>query len=284
MKFSIITPSFNSLAYLPRCAASVADQSRSERGQDVDIDRIVVDGGSTDGTVEWLKAQAGIRWVSEKDRGMYDAVNKGLKMAQGDIWGYINCDEQYLPGTLEAVADTFQRHPEADIVFGDMLAIRPDGSLVAFRKSYPLHWWYIPVDHLYVFTCALFYRRKIIEDGFLFSTEFRDVSDADFIIRLLRAGYRPRHLRRYLSVYTMTGANLSLGERAVREKSRILESAPAWVRRGRHVLNGLRLAEKLLSGAYFQAGPISYSIYGSDPGAGRQVLMAEKPSFRWRAG
>jgi glycosyltransferase involved in cell wall biosynthesis len=282
LKFSIITPSYNSVAYLKRCAASVADQSRSERDKGVDIEHLVVDGGSTDGTAEWLKAQAGIRWVSEKDRGMYDAVNKGLAMARGEFWAYLNCDEQYLPGTLQAVAQAFQEHPEADVVFGDMLLVRPDGSLAAFRKSYPLRWWYIPIDHLYVFTCTLFYRRRIIDAGFRFSTDFRDVSDADFIIRLLRAGHRPYHLRRYLAAYTQTGSNLSLGERAEREKRRIFDAAPAWVRRGRSALNALRLAEKCLSGAYRQSAPLKYELYGADPAAGRQDFTAHEPSFRWK--
>lgn len=272
--FSIITPSFNNRPYLARCAASIADQG-------TDLEHIVVDGGSTDGTVEWLKSRSGLRWVSEKDRGMYDAVNKGLAMAGGEFWAYLNCDEQYLPGTLQAVAGAFRQHPEADIAFGDMLVVRPDGSLAAFRKSYPLRWWYIPVDHLYVFTCTLFYRRRIIDEGFRFSTDFRDVSDAEFVVRLLKAGHKAHHLRRYLAAYTQTGANLSLGERAEQEKKRLFDAAPAWVRGGRPVLNTLRLAEKFLGGAYRQATPLTYTLYGADPSAGRQAFTARRPSFRW---
>ena len=110
MRVSVITPCYNGGAFLPRCCASVADQGEAL------AEHIVADGGSTDGTVEWLKRQRNLRWVSEKDRGMYDAINKGFRMAGGDIVAHLNCDEQYLPGTLAAVADVFARHPGVDIV------------------------------------------------------------------------------------------------------------------------------------------------------------------------
>jgi len=81
---SVITPSYNMLPYLRRCAASVADQ---EGGK---FEHIVIDGGSTDGSGEWLAKQGHIRSISEKDNGMYDAINKGLKQANGNILAYIN--------------------------------------------------------------------------------------------------------------------------------------------------------------------------------------------------
>ena len=86
--------------------ASVADQG-------VEAEHIVQDACSNDGTLEWLLTDPRVKAFSEKDAGMYDAVNRGLRRASGEILSYLNCDEQYLPGALpHAVAAYFERHPE----------------------------------------------------------------------------------------------------------------------------------------------------------------------------
>src|SRR5690348_16281526 len=96
MTFSIITPSFRNSDWLKLCIASVADQG-------VTAEHIVQDAGSDDGTQEWLLKDARVRAFAEKDGGMYDAVNRGLRRATGEILAYLNCDEQYLPGALSTV-------------------------------------------------------------------------------------------------------------------------------------------------------------------------------------
>ena len=93
MRFSVITPSFNPTPWLPLCIASVADQ-------DVELEHIVQDAGSTDGTLDWLRDDTRVQTFVERDSGMYDGVNRGLRRATGDILSYLNCDEQYLPGCL----------------------------------------------------------------------------------------------------------------------------------------------------------------------------------------
>ncbi|MFZ2226232.1 MAG: glycosyltransferase family 2 protein [Candidatus Moraniibacteriota bacterium] len=106
MKISIITPSFNQAAFIERTILSVLSQNYP------DLEYIVMDGGSTDGTVEILKKYSDkIIWKSEKDRGQSDAINKGLKMATGEIVAYLNSDDTYAPGALEKVADFFANPP-----------------------------------------------------------------------------------------------------------------------------------------------------------------------------
>ena len=95
MKFSIITPSFRNSNWLKLCIASVADQ------QGVEVEHIVQDSCSDDGTQDWLPQDRRVSAFIEKDGGMYDAVNRGYRRAQGDILAYLNCDEQYLPGALK---------------------------------------------------------------------------------------------------------------------------------------------------------------------------------------
>src|ERR1700758_4755369 len=97
LRFSIITPSFLGRQWLPLCIASVADQQR------VEVEHIVQDSCSGDGTEELLRNYSSVREYIEKAEGMYDAVNRGFDRATGDILAYLNCDEQYLPGALKAV-------------------------------------------------------------------------------------------------------------------------------------------------------------------------------------
>lgn len=275
-EISIITPSFNALCYLKRCHRSVADQER------VRAEHIIVDGGSTDGTIEWLESQPGLLWKSEKDRGMYDAINKGFEKAHGEILGYLNCDEQYLPGTLAFVHEYFQQHPKIDILFGDYLLIHPDGTLISFRKGVTPRLSYILASHLYLLSCTMFFRRRVIDDGYRFNADLRDVGDQDFVVRLLRAGYRAAHVRRYLAVFTMRGENMSMGENARRERTKARNEAPLWIIVFRIPLNILRLAEKFLTGAYFQKTPFEYAVYASDDAVERKVFRVTKATFRWK--
>ena len=274
---SVITPSLNMLGYLQRCSVSVADQMGPR------CEHIVVDGGSTDGTVEWLANQRGIASLVGRDRGMYDAINKGLRASSGGILSYLSCDEQYLPGALQFVSRYFERHPEIDAVFGDTLVTRPDGSLVCFRKAYQPVWPFIAASDLYVFPSSMFVRRRIVEAGELFDPSFKDVGDAEFVIRLLRKGYRLATARRYLSIFTLTGSNRSLSDPGVREEGRRLRAMlPGWVHRARLPLNVARLLLKLASGAYFERAPLRYSIYVSARDAQRVTFETHAPSPRWR--
>jgi glycosyltransferase involved in cell wall biosynthesis len=273
---SVITPSYNMLPYLQRCAASVADQ---EGGI---FEHIVIDGGSADGSEEWLARQQHIRSISEKDNGMYDAINKGLQLANGKILAYLNCDEQYLPGTLGLAADYFEKNPQVDMIFGDLLLIRPDGSLLAYRKGYRPRWYYIVTSHLYVLSCTMFFRRRIIEEGFFFDTAYRAAGDAEFVVRVLRSGFKARHIKRYLAAFTMTGKNLSVDPSAIKERKRLSASAPFYIKINKWLLNGTRLMEKFFSGAYFQEKPLEYAVYVEGMNKERKFFSVNKASFRWQ--
>src|ERR1041385_9120485 len=93
MKISVVTPSFRSSKWLKLCIASVADQPG------VADEHIVQDSQSDEGTLDWLPQDRRVQAYIEKDQGMYDAINRGLARATGDLVAYLNCDEQYLPGT-----------------------------------------------------------------------------------------------------------------------------------------------------------------------------------------
>ena len=277
MDVSVITPSFNMLSYLKLCCASVADQGRALR------EHIVVDGGSTDGTVEWLDTQPHITSIVEKDNGMYDAINKGLQICNGQIFSYLSCDEQYLPGTLDFVSLYFEKHPDVDGLFGDTIITWSDGRFAAFRKSYKPFWPLIGASILYVFPSSMFLRRRVIDNGERFDARFKDRGDGEFVMRLLRRGYRLRNTRRYLSTFTLTGQNRSQTIAARSEDDLINSILPTWVRRMHRPLNLARLGLKLASGAYFERPPLSYAIYvpGAAPDHGRLAFRAHRLSQKW---
>jgi glycosyltransferase involved in cell wall biosynthesis len=275
-EISVVTPSFNMLSYLQLCCASVADQ------QGVSFEHIVMDGGSTDGTPAWLRGQPDLISQTRPDNGMYDAVNQGFRAAKGRIISHLNCDEQYLPGALEFVAGYFRQHPDVDVLFGDILTVRPDGGLIAYRKGYRPIPPVILSSVLHVYTAAMFLRRRVIEDNQLYDDSYKDIGDAEFVLRLLRAGYRVEHVSRYLATFTITGHNRSAHVTTIpAEIRRLRRNAPWWVRRFTPAWRTVGYGAKLINGAYFQKKPIGYSIY-ADGTTARTNFVAHEASFRWQ--
>lgn len=254
MRFSIITPSYRSSGWLKLCIASVADQQ-------VELEHIVQDAGSDDGTLDWLPQDRRVKAFVEKDQGMYDAVNRGLRRATGDILAYLNCDEQYLPGALASVADFFDRHSDLDMVFGDVVMVDADGRYQYHRKMQtPLkyHTW---TCHLSTLSCATFFRRRVVADyGFVFNPRLRDVGDGEWMVRLLRRGVSMAALGRFTSVFTRTGANMSVGPNARRENRELFQSAPFWARTLKPWFILHHRLRRLLGGMYSQP-PFAYDIF-----------------------
>ena len=123
---SVITPSYNQAAYLKQTMDSVLSQNIG------DMEYAVVDGGSTDGSVDLIRAYEDrlTFWLSEKDRGQADAVNKGARRTSGEVIGWLNSDDLYLPGAVQKALDYLRDHPDADAVYGDVLSIDGDGKLI----------------------------------------------------------------------------------------------------------------------------------------------------------
>lgn len=119
---SIVTPTYNMGRWLSACIASIESQSYPN------IEHIVVDGGSTDGTLAVLEQHPNVRWVSEPDRGQSDAINKGLRMAQGDVLGWLNADDELTAGAIARVVNAFAAHPEAGLCYGDLDVVQ-DGRV-----------------------------------------------------------------------------------------------------------------------------------------------------------
>lgn len=270
MQFSIITPSYRSSNWLKLCIASVADQG-------VAVEHIVQDAGSDDGTLDWLPQDTRVRAFIEKDTGMYDAVNRGLRRATGDILAYLNCDEQYLPGALAAVEAFFQSHPDVELVFGDVVMVNPDGQYLYHRKMQtPLlhHTW---TCHLSTLSCAMFFRRHLIsERQQFFNPTRRAVGDGEWMLRLLQQKTRMATLGQFTSTFMQTGANLGASPDARRENRTLFDSAPFWARQARPLIILHHRLRRWLGGMYRQE-PFSFALYTGNPPHQRVIRRVVKP-------
>jgi glycosyltransferase involved in cell wall biosynthesis len=271
--FSIVTPSFRSSSWLKLCLASVADQK-------VELEHIVQDAGSDDGTLEWLPQDSRAKVFVEKDSGMYDAINRGLRRARGDILAYLNCDEQYLPGALSVVRSFFEDHPDLDVVFGDIVMISPQGDYLYHRKvQTPLkyHTWTCQLSTL---SCAMFFRRRVVfEKEFFFEPHLRDAGDGEWMVRLLKNNTKMGALGHFTSAFTCTGNNMSAGANATRERRELVASAPAWARSVKPAIILHHRFRRLCGGMYFQR-PFSYEIFTASDLVHRRRFEVHRPTFR----
>jgi glycosyltransferase involved in cell wall biosynthesis len=276
MRFSVVTPSFRQSQWLKLCVASVADQG-------VKAEHIVQDSCSDDGTLDWLLTDPRVKAHAEKDAGMYDAVNRGLRRASGEILSYLNCDEQYLPGTLAAVGAYFERHPKVEMLFGNCVVVGPQGEFICYRKVQKPTKYLIRVYDLPTLTCSTFFRRSILDKHDLFfDTKWRDAGDAEWVLRALDKGVRIGLLGEFLSVFADTGANMSLKPNAQAERRLLAAAAPAWARKLTLAIVWRHRFNRLISGAYRQK-PFDYAIYTADGSNKRVVHHVERPTFLWKA-
>ena len=274
MKFSIITPSFRNSKWLKLCIASVADQ------QGVELEHIVQDSCSDDGTQDWLPQDSRVKAFIEKDSGMYDAVNRGYRRATGDILAYLNCDEQYLPGALKTVHDFFAAHPEVEVLLAGSIVTDGEGKYICHRHSmtpHPQHVWF----RFPMLTSSIFIRRKVIhERGIYFDTKWRDLGDFHWVRSLMNAGVPMAACNSFTSVFADTGENMNLKPNAIREKNETAAMIPRWVRWLKPFWIGQHRLRRLATG-HFSLAATSYSIYTVASPDKRVCFEVSKPTAVW---
>lgn len=203
MDFTIITPSLNQGKYLAECLVSVAAQ------EGVSLEHLVIDGLSTDDSAEVASRFPHAVWISEKDSGMSEAINKGFARAKGDWVMWLNADDFLMPGALAGILPLL-KETTADIVYGDIRFVDAAGKLIREIHSAP---WSIfaHVHHAcYVQSTAAFYRKStVIEAGHRLREDFHYVMDGEFYARLARDRKIFRHVRRVIASFRMHGENAS---------------------------------------------------------------------------
>ena len=178
-RLSVITPALDQVRYIEETLDSVASLP-------VDHEHIVVDGGSTDGTVDLLRRRddPSLRWTSERDRGQTDAVNKGLRRAVGKYVAWINADDAYVVAGVMRTIERLETEAGVAAVYGAMEITDEKGRVTRTYRPARFNWTrYLWIGD-YVPTTAILFRRSLLERGLLDET-FRDAADYDFYLRLL---------------------------------------------------------------------------------------------------
>lgn len=184
---SIVTPSYQQGGFLARTLESVAMQ-------DCALEHIVMDGGSTDGTLEILERwRDRITFTSARDGGQTAAINAGLSIARGEILGYLNSDDVYYPGAIASAVAAFESDPSIDVVYGDADHIDGADRVIG---AYPTEEWSLERLRLVCFLCqpAVFFRRSVIERFGAFDENLHYCMDYEYWLRLALRGARFAHI------------------------------------------------------------------------------------------
>ncbi len=197
---SIITVVYNGAACLEETIKSVIEQDYDR------IEYIVVDGGSTDGTLDIIQkyARAGhiAKYISEPDHGISDAFNKGISLSSGEIIGLINSDDRYLPGIMRHVAGAYSKFGAGSILHGNIILDRGSKKIRIRPRPQPALWIYVdsPFNHP-----ATFIPKKVYERVGLYSTAYRFAMDYDFYARAMGKGIEFRYLNLDIAFFSEAG-------------------------------------------------------------------------------
>lgn len=204
---SVVTPSYNQAQFLEDTLQSVASQDYPR------TEHIVIDGGSTDGSVDIIRRHAARlrHWVSEPDRGQSHAINKGLSLARGDVLAWLNSDDTYLPGALREVGGLFAANPDVDLVYGDFVYTDVAGQPLRRRHVFATISYESLLYHDYLGQPAVFFRRSLFEKVGPLDESLHYCMDWDLFLRMWPV-CRPRHIPMVLATYRLDHAAKSNAE------------------------------------------------------------------------
>jgi len=215
IKITVVTPSFNSVHTIRETLESVARQDYP------DVEHIVMDGGSTDGTLDIVRGYPKIRLISEKDEGHYHAMNKGIEIAMGDLIGILNADDCYCEGILTKVAKAAQRHRDWDALFGDFIFVDDSGKEIYRRQEACWDPQIVRYGFGVALQQALFVRKATYQRlGLLRHKDFKNACDMEFLYRMVQAKCKVGHIREYVVRYRYHQHGQSADKRVVANMAR----------------------------------------------------------------
>jgi glycosyltransferase involved in cell wall biosynthesis len=234
-RISIVTPSFNQARYLEATIQSVLSQNYPN------LQYIIVDGGSTDGSVEIIRRyESSVAWwVSEKDRGQTNAINKGMARATGDVRAYLNSDDIYLPGALQRVGEHFATHPNTGLLHGRCRIMQENGRVTGehfgsiTRYDQIVDLWGVWWNGRQFVQPEVFWSRQIAERIGPFNEELFFVMDYDYWLRAMREGASVSAIDFPLASFRLQPLQKSTRKAEVSEELRQLVKPMLWERPGR---------------------------------------------------
>lgn len=232
VKISIVTPSYNQAAYLEQTLRSVISQ------RSLAHEFFVLDGGSTDGSVQIIENYADKidYWVSQPDQGQSDAIHRGFQRATGDVLYWLNSDDVLLPNALQRVHETFDAHPELDVVTGYGVAIDSDDRIIKMhRRPHDSPWW-AHLGYVRVRQPCCFFRRELYESVGGLDLNLHCVLDTELWYRMFRKRSLWGGVDAYLAAYRLhhQAKGSTLQEKYLQERNLIKQRYPELAARKLH--------------------------------------------------
>ena len=227
---SIVTPSYNQGDYIEETILSVKNQDYPN------FEHIIIDGGSTDNTVEILKKYHHLKWISELDKGQSDAINKGFRRVNGEIIGWLNSDDLYEPHTLQKVAKIFNENPDYDLIYSDCYIIDAESNKINLMKSHDMDTNILLDSTNLVCQPTAFFKKNVFDIGML-DVNLQYCMDYDFWIRVAK-----KHNMKYIRNEIFASFRVVPGTKSVSQGDKLWKEF-------RHVClrhGGKRISQKVI--------------------------------------
>jgi glycosyltransferase involved in cell wall biosynthesis len=220
VKISIITVTYNAASFLEKTLQSIFNQTSK------DFECLIIDGASTDGTLDIINKyqnQENLRYVSEKDKGLYDAMNKGISLAKGEYIWFINAgDKIYAPTTIKQILRELERNPQADLIYGQSLIIDENDNPLGERhkiapktlKTKSL------LNGLVVCHQSILVRKSIAP---MYDTTYKISADYNWTIEVLKRSRQNLYIDTYLSKFMISGVSAKHRKLSLKERYRIMK-------------------------------------------------------------
>jgi glycosyltransferase involved in cell wall biosynthesis len=195
-KISIITPTLNHSRFIEDTILSVKNQDYQF------FEHIIIDGGSSDGTIEILAKYPHLKWISEKDTGQSNAINKGFRMSTGDILAWINSDDYYDSNIFSSIVKFFEENKDCSVVYGDMTDIDENGNILGMRTGEVFTLQRLLKNPDVVRQPVCFWRRAVLKEVGYLDENLHLVMDYDYFLRFAKR-YRFCHMARNLCFFRM---------------------------------------------------------------------------------